>query len=196
MTTAFQRIHERVNHLLAVLALVVATALGSSDVSAQGQVKNNFADWELRCDTPAGRAEQCILFQNIADEAQPDINLVVVVLRVSESQRTDGTPSGRRPVLRVIAPLGVLLPSGLGLKIESAREKTPQGQPVVKDIGSTGFVKCLPNGCIAEVEMDDRLVGEFKAGKTATFIIFQTPAEGRGLPLNLAGFEEGFQALK
>lgn len=178
------------------LTALLAVAVLPGAASAQGQVKSNFSDWELRCDTPAGRPEQCILFQNIADEAQPDINLVVVVLRVSEAQRTDGSPAGRRPVLRVIAPLGVLLPSGLGLKIESAKEKTPQGQPVVKDIGSTGFVKCLPNGCIAEVEMDDRLLGEFKAGRTATFIIFQTPAEGRGLPLNLAGFEEGFQALK
>ncbi len=47
--------------------------------------------------------------------------------------------------MRVVAPLGVLLPSGLGLKIDNA------------DIGRAGFVRCLPNGCIAEVIMDDAL---------------------------------------
>ena len=50
--------------------------------------------------------------------------------------------------MRVVAPLGVLLPSGLGLKIDHA------------DIGRAGFVRCLPNGCIAEVVMDDALIAE------------------------------------
>ena len=34
-----------------------------------------------------------------------------------------------------------------------------------------------------------------KTAKTATFIIFQTPEEGVGIPLALAGFREGFDAL-
>jgi invasion protein IalB len=29
----------------------------------------------------------------------------------------------------------------------------------------------------------------------ATFIIFQTPEEGIGIPLSLAGFDEGYAAL-
>ena len=56
----------------------------------------------------------------------------------------------------------MLLPSGLGLKIDNI------------DIGRAGFVRCLPSGCVAEVVMDDKLLDQVRTGKTGTFIIFQT----------------------
>ena len=62
-------------------------------------------------------------------------------------------------------------------------------------VGRAGFVRCLPNGCIAEVVMDDELLKKLKAGQTATFIIFQTPEEGIGIPVDLKGFADGFAAL-
>jgi invasion protein IalB len=56
-------------------------------------------------------------------------------------------------------------------------------------------VRCLPNGCIAEVLMDDKLIEQLRAGKQATFIVFQTPEEGIGIPIALNGFGPGFEAL-
>jgi len=181
-------------HLVTVAALA-ACAIGGP-AAGQGIVRGNFSDWELRCEQQQGKDEQCILYQNVADERDSNINVVVVVLRVVESAPADGKSPARRPVLRVIAPLGVLLPRGLGLRIESATEKDRDGKPVVKDIGSTGFVKCVPSGCVAEVEIDERLDKELKGGSTATFIIFDKPNEGRGLPLALVGYEKGMEALK
>ena len=172
-----------------VFALVLAVCLASAGAGpshAQGVVKGNFGDWELRCDQPKDApAEQCILYQNVADDAQADINIVVVVIRVTDPVTKDaqGQPL-KKPVLRVIAPLGVLLPRGLGLKIDD------------RDIGSTGFVRCLPSGCVAEVELDQALVGDLVKGKVATFIIFQKETEGRGLPLNLTGLQGGLDRLK
>ena len=80
------------------------------------------------------------------------------------------TADQKTRLMRVQAPLGVLLPSGLGLKIDKA------------DVGRAGFVRCLPNGCDAEVVMDDNLVKQMRTGQTATFFIFQTPEEGIGFP--------------
>jgi invasion protein IalB len=174
----------------------LAALLATGAAHAQGIVRGNFSDWELRCEQQQGKDEQCILYQNVADDKDSNINVVVVVLRVAEGTGTDGKPASRRPVLRVIAPLGVLLPRGLGLRIESATEKDAQGKPTVKDIGSTGFVKCVPSGCVAEVEIDEKLDKELKNGQTATFIIFDKPNEGRGLPLTLVGYEKGMQSLK
>lgn len=85
--------------------------------------------------------------------------------------------------MRVLAPLGVLLPSGLGLKIDQ------------NEMGRAGFVRCLPDGCLAEVILDDDLIGKLRNGKTATFVIFQTPEEGIGIPISLTGFGPGFDAL-
>ena len=83
-------------------------------------------------------------------------------------------------------PSGVDLgnPSGLGLKIDD------------KDIGRAGFVRCLTTGCVAEVVMDDGLIRQLKGGKQATFIVFQTPEEGVGIPLAMKGFGDGFDSLK
>ncbi|PNG25921.1 invasion associated locus B family protein [Methylocella silvestris] len=157
-------------------ALAAAALLtGSGVASAQGVVKSKHGDWEMRCETPPGAAkEQCALLQSVAAEDKPNINLVVIVLK---------TADGKSRLLRVIAPLGVLLPSGLGLKIDDA------------DVGRAGFVRCLPTGCVAEVVMEQKLVDQMKSGTNATFIIFQTPEEGVGIPLALAGFREGFEAL-
>jgi invasion protein IalB len=75
------------------------------------------------------------------------------------------------------------LPSGLGLKIDQT------------DIGRAGFVRCLSTGCVAEVVMEESLVSQFRNGQTATFIVFQTPEEGIGIPVSLQGFGPGYDAL-
>jgi len=161
--------------LVAGLAGTMLAVGGTGLAEAQGVVKSKYGDWEIRCETPAGAsAEQCALIQSVVAEDKNNVNLVVIVLKTSDAKSR---------LLRVIAPLGVLLPNGLGLKIDET------------DIGRAGFVKCLPTGCVAEVVMDDKLVDQLRTGKTATFIIHQVPEEGIGLPLTLQGFKEGFAKL-
>jgi invasion protein IalB len=161
---------------LAPLALVLAlTALPAGQAAAQGAVKSVHKDWQIRCDTPPGaKAEQCALIQSVTAEDRANVGLTVIVLKTADAKSR---------LMRVVAPLGVLLPSGLGLKIDNA------------DVGRAGFVRCLPNGCIAEVVMDDELIKKLRSGKTATFIIFQTPEEGIGFPMSMAGFGEGYDKL-
>ena len=52
-----------------------------------------------------------------------------------------------------------------------------------------------PRGCVAEVILEDTLLEQLQAGATATFIIFQTPEEGVGIPIALTGFGDGFANL-
>jgi invasion protein IalB len=56
-------------------------------------------------------------------------------------------------------------------------------------------VRCLPNGCVAEVILEEQLLQQLNTGQTATFIIFQTPEEGIGIPISLNGFQPGYEAL-
>ena len=157
-------------------ALAVALALAAGgQVAAQGAVKSVHKDWQIRCDTPPGaKSQQCALIQSVTAEDRANVGITVIVLKTADQKSR---------LMRVIAPLGVLLPSGLGLKIDNA------------DIGRAGFVRCLPRGCFAEVVMDDKLIGQLRNGQTATFIIFQTPEEGIGFPMSLKGFAEGFDKL-
>ncbi|PZQ83420.1 MAG: invasion-associated locus B family protein [Ancylobacter novellus] len=156
----------------AALALLAATGSGAQ---AQGVVRSVHGEWQIRCDTPPGaQSEQCVLLQSVQADDRPNVGLTVIILKTADQQSR---------LLRVLAPLGVLLPSGLGLKIDNA------------DVGRAGFVRCVPNGCVAEVVMDDKLIGQLRNGQNATFIVFQTPEEGIGIPLSLKGFGEGFDAL-
>jgi invasion protein IalB len=160
----------------ALAATILIALLGlSGEAAAQGTVKSVHNDWQIRCDTPPGaKTEQCALIQSVTAEDRPNIGLTVIILKTADKKTR---------LLRVIAPPGVLLPSGLGLKIDNA------------EIGRAGFVRCVPNGCVAEVIMDDNLVGKLRTGQSATFIIFQTPEEGIGFPISLKGFGEGFDKL-
>ncbi|WP_244327960.1 invasion associated locus B family protein [Roseibium sp. RKSG952] len=142
---------------------------------SQGEIKSTHGDWQMRCDTPPGASgEQCALIQNVTAEDRENVGLSVIVLKTAEKQAR---------ILRVLAPLGVLLPNGLGLRVDDA------------DIGRAGFIRCLPNGCIAEVIFEDDLLDKMKAGNQATFIIWQTPEEGIGIPISLRGFSAGYEAL-
>ena len=158
-------------------ALVGAAMLGGAGgaAHAQGVVRSSHGDWQMRCETPPGaKSEQCALVQNVAAEDRPNVTLLVIALKTADNQSR---------LLRVVAPLGVLLPAGLGLKVDD------------KDIGRAGFVRCLNTGCIAEVVMDETLVNTLKTGQNATFIVFQTPEEGIGIPVSLTGFGEGLEKL-
>jgi invasion protein IalB len=160
---------------LRIFAAAAAIAVAAAPARTQGVVRSVHGDWQIRCDTPPGaQTEQCALIQSVTAEDRINVGLTVIVLKTADQKSR---------LMRVLAPLGVLLPSGLGLKIDQA------------DIGRAGFVRCLPNGCIAEVIMDEKLIGQLRGGQIATFIIFQTPEEGIGIPVSLNGFGQGFDKL-
>lgn len=159
---------------LCALGAVMA-GLAAAPSMAQGTVRAEYGDWQMSCDTPPGASfEQCAIIQNVLAEDQPNVGLSVIVLRTADREAR---------LLRVLAPLGVLLPNGLGLNVDGT------------DMGRVAFVRCLPNGCVAEVELDDDIIKVLSEGTDAIFVVFKTPEEGVGIPVSLDGFAEGFAAL-
>ena len=169
---------------LAALSAIGPSVIGlsfmglSSQANAaqpSGTVRSTHGAWSIICDTPAGAtSEQCVMMQNVVAEDRPEMGLSVVVLRTADN---------KAEILRVLAPLGVLLPNGLGLNVDG------------KDIGRAYFVRCFQDGCYAEVILEKPLLDTLKTGTSATFIVFQTPEEGIGIPVDLKGFADGFAAL-
>ncbi|MCV0395671.1 MAG: invasion associated locus B family protein [Rhizobiaceae bacterium] len=162
-------------------SIAVTFALGGFAATAAlaqqpgGDVRSTHGAWSIICDTPPGASsEQCAMMQNVVAEDRPEVGLSVVVLRTADN---------KAEILRVLAPLGVLLPNGLGLNVDG------------KDIGRAYFVRCFQDGCYAEVILEDELLETLRNGESATFIVFQTPEEGIGIPVDLAGFGDGFAAL-
>lgn len=158
-----------------IIGFFVPHGIGPDRALAQAPQQTPFGDWTRRCETPPGaQGEQCALMQYVTAADRPNVGLSVIVLK---------TADGKARLLRVITPLGVLLPSGLGLRIDS------------EDVGRAGFVRCVAEGCLAEVIMEDQLLGKLRAGQQATFIVFETPEAGIGIPISLTGFSAGFDAL-
>lgn len=157
------------------LVLLVSLLASSLPALGQGVVRSQHGDWQLSCDTPPGASsEQCAIIQTVTAENQPNVGLRVVVLKTADQQFE---------ILRILAPLGVLLPNGLGLNVDG------------QDMGRVAFVRCMPEGCIAEVIIDEALKSVLSSGQNAIFVVFKTPEEGIGIPVSLNGFTAGFAAL-
>jgi invasion protein IalB len=170
LSRCMARPHNSLKALAGVLATALLLAIPGLFVAslahAQGAVRSVHGDWQIRCDTPPGaQAEQCALIQSVVAEDRSNAGLTVIVLKTADQKSR---------LMRVVAPLGVLLPSGLGLKLDN------------QDVGRAGF---------AEVVLEDKLLGQLRSAKTATFIIFETPEEGIGFPLSLNGLGDGYDKL-
>lgn len=166
--------------IVLAIAQAVPSPLQSNSAFAvetpEGSVKSQHGDWQVVCkDPPAGsKSPVCALVQSVTAEDKNNIGLTVYFQKFSNGTR----------VLRVFAPLGVLLPPGIGLKIDD------------KDVGHAPFLRCHSFACYAQVVVDDPLVERLKTGKTAIFIIFQTEEAGIGIPISLKGFGEAMGELK
>ena len=162
--------------LLCILAALLASATtNTANAAEEGTVKAQHGDWQIVCkDPPAGaKGEVCALVQSVTAEDRNNVGLTVYFQKFSNGTR----------VLRVFAPVGVLLPPGLGLKIDD------------KDVGHAPFLRCQNFACYAQVTVEDQLVEKLKTGKTAIFIIFQTEEAGIGIPISLAGFAKALAEL-
>jgi invasion protein IalB len=173
--------HHRSVYGLALLGLLLLGLLaGPRAAFAQaapegGTVKSQHGDWQVVCKPPPAGAkrEVCALVQSVTAEDRNNVGLTVYFQKFANGTR----------VLRVFAPLGILLPPGLGLKIDD------------KDVGHAPFLRCHNFACYAQVVVEDPLVEQLKTGKTAIFVIFQTEEAGIGIPISLKGFGEALGSL-
>jgi invasion protein IalB len=141
-----------------------------------GTVRGNHGAWSILCDRPAGAsAEQCALMQNVIAEDRPEVGLSVVVLKTADR---------KAKILRILAPLGVLLKDGMDLFVDG------------NNIGRAYFTRCFSEGCYVEVEIDEELMKILRAGKNAVFALRESVDQDRvGIPIELAGFADGYDAL-
>ena len=163
------------------IAVVLTVVIGASTAAAQqqpqsGTVRSTHGAWSLICDKPAGSTvDQCALMQNVVAEDRPEVSLSVVILKTADR---------KAKVLRILAPLGVLLRDGMELYVDG------------NNIGRAYFTRCFSEGCYVEVEIDDELLKILRSGKNAVFALRESADQDRvGIPIELNGFGEGYDAL-
>lgn len=160
---------------LVAFGALVAGAFLAAPAHSQIRVASEHGFWKIICETPPGASsEQCGMHQSVQDETREELGLSITVLRPADRQGE---------LMRIQAPLGILLPAGIGLEVDG------------KSIGTAYFVRCFADGCWADVNIDAQLLETFQQGTTAIFKVFPTPEEGVGIPVDLSGFADAYENL-
>jgi invasion protein IalB len=156
--------------LVTAAGLLMATAGWA--VAQQITVKATHGDWQIQCPENVSDTNPCAMVQELINEQDRRI-LSAIILH----------PAGAEPFLRIIVPLGVLLPGGMTLKIDAA------------DVGTVGFINCLPDGCMTQVGLTADVLEQLKQGNQATVVIYEQTDKPIQLPLSLAGFTAAYGEL-
>ena len=138
------------------------------------QVKSTHGDWEVLCGKiAAANVEECFMAQGVSARQTNQAVMTAMVLR------TEGEP----PVLRLTAPLGILLVRGLGFTIDGAK------------IGEVPFLYCLADGCVTQVTLEDDVLAKLKAGQKATATVYRPDNQAFNVPISLSGFTAAYASL-
>jgi invasion protein IalB len=141
---------------------------GQGGQPAPNQTREQVQDWVVRClEAQANQPKRCEMVQVLSDRNSRREVLVMVI---------GYTGDKAAPQAVFVLPLGVLLPTGLTLKIDQGTPKT------------VGFRHCEPQGCIAPWQMTEVDLGALRAGTTLTVSVNDHGGKSVDLPISLKGF--------
>ncbi|WP_246681487.1 invasion associated locus B family protein [Candidatus Tokpelaia sp.] len=167
--------------LTAVLFLCLCGVLAAGGkAAAQGTARNpapvRYGDWQKNCTTPPGTPNMiCELTQTARAKDRPDISFRISFIKL---------PQKKGVLLRVIVPIRVELPMGVGVNIDGA-----------KDMGNMLYRRCFGDSCLAEAVLTEKDMQNFFAARAVSFFIFPTPEEGVGGTVSLNGVKAGYDSL-
>lgn len=157
-------------------AICVSAAFAAPALAQSNDVlKETHGDWEIRC---IQGSNTCIMAQ-VGNTPDGKAALRVTVQRLKGASAENGTPVPA--AMTVQAPLGILLPYGLRLKIDADK------------VVPLPVTRCLPAGCISQAPMLDEAVNKMKKGSKAVFGFF---ADKEVLVnVSLRGFTKAYGSL-
>lgn len=153
-----------------------ATASGPSAEPAGGPVPTAEKAAATDAQQPEAPERTCGILQTARHEQRKNIALTLVLVR-GEQQGKEVT------MMRVMAPIGVFLPTGVALEIDG------------EAVGRVPFTRCLPQMCVAFAEASPPTLEKLKKGGKANFIIYEAPGVGISLQLSLKGFTAALAEL-
>lgn len=116
------------------------------------------------------------MIQSTRNEEREHVALTLVMVK--------GEQEGKEvTMMRVMAPIGVYLPTGVALEIDGDA------------IGRVPFTRCMPQVCIAFAEASPPTLEKMKKGAKANFIIYEAPGLGMSMEMSLQGFTAALAKL-
>jgi invasion protein IalB len=118
----------------------------------------------------------CGMVQSTRSDKRPQIGLTLYISRIKQGEKT-------QTQMRVMAPIGVFLPTGVGLEIDGVA------------VSRVPFSNCLPQVCLARAEASPETLDKLKKGNVANFIIWEAPGAGMPMKISLKGFGKALETL-
>ncbi len=133
-----------------------------------------FGSWTLRCSIAADGKPDCMMFQNLVQKTggQPVLQFGVGM-----------APPDGLPTVLVSLPLGISLPPGITIQIDS-------GTPATFHVE-----RCEPDGCRAGMKLRDATVQQLSQGRQLHITFYDGGRKPLKVPLSLEGFGAAFKAL-
>ena len=160
-------------------APVAPTAEAPAPEAPKPEITKN-GDWFVGCQEVMveGKPEKACEMQQILEETnsgQAFIRISVIYPRNS-----------KKPVLRILTPLGVLLQKGLVLTIDN-------GKPI-----TLPFAICVgkPPSCIVDGIMEDSIVNAMKRGNAGTLSLSFGNNQSVDAPFSLSGFTKSITSIQ
>ncbi|MEM7507168.1 MAG: invasion associated locus B family protein [Pseudomonadota bacterium] len=164
--------------LFVLPALLGALAAPITAQAQEQEVRATHGSWQILC---LQGTDACAM-QQVGKSAQGEDALVMRISRVEGATSEDGQVIPA--TAEIIAPLGVILSTGLRVQVDGGQ------------VRATGFQICLANGCLAQDVMSEKFVNDMKGGSTAK-VLLVLPQQGEvSVNLSLSGFTKAFNSLK
>jgi len=147
--------------------------LGAEDQAQAAEITAEHEDWIVRCQ-PApedafGAGDLCEMYQQVSEQESQQTVLEAVI----------GYPQDAdNPIALFNLPLGMRLPPGVQLQVDD------------NEAIRFPIQLCLQTGCRANIELEDDLLGQMRAGTEVTLTIADPQGRGVELPLSLMGFSD------
>lgn len=141
--------------------------------------------WKIQCETnqkgaategQTDGAKQCGMVQGAQSDKNPKATLTLVIVKSKQGDKVT-------TMMRVIAPIGVFLPTGVALEIDG------------NAVGRVPFTRCMPQICMAFAEASPETLAKMKKGNEANFIIYEAPGLGLPMKMSLEGFSTALAEL-
>jgi invasion protein IalB len=147
-------------------------------------VREEFADWSLRCVRVAEGPEPCQLYQLLLDADENPVAEIGMFRLPEGGEAIAGA--------NFVAPMETLLPAGVRISVDGGETLSYP----YSFCSARGFSPLLSSGCLARIGFTQGMIDAFRRGRQATITIVPALATDQEvvLTLSLSGFTDGFAA--
>jgi invasion protein IalB len=148
----------------------MSSVASAQQQSAAAKSVGNASGWYKTCTETEG-SKVC----NVQFRVRTETGANITTLNMVEI-----TGNNARRIFQIIVPTGRSLPPGIQLAVDGKRAT------------AIPYLYCRPQGCNAEVRLDDGLVGIFKKGGSIEVTTINFQGQENPVPITLKGFTSAF----